>query len=157
MGKEVERKKVEKGSRERENVIPDRASWDASKRVRNRYLLASISRGLISSITESRPTGLSELVCTVYEERDEKNTVAQCTICTRSCWNVSPFLYAMEIAGLSDRRILRRWRVTLVLIDHYATQSAQQAINNSLLFLQYTNIARCPVWQSLTKLPRLYS
>lgn len=144
------------GRKERENAIPGRASWDASKRIRNWYLLASISRGLISSITEFRPTGteLSVLVRATHKGRNEKKC-RDSMYHMRSWWNVSP----------SHARWKSRDWVTggSYVVDEWhwfwsitTTQSTQQAINNSSLFQRY-EYRSLPLPGVLWELPRLYS
>lgn len=132
------------GPRGRRRAIPGRASWNASERVQtSRYWSASISRGLISSITEFELG--TYCTCSRHmrvrrsrerERENEKKYVV--TQCHHMCAPGEMFRRpdSMDTAKLSDGRILRRWRVTLVLIDHYAARSTQQAINNSSLFLR---------------------
>lgn len=149
----MERKKgVEwkEGTRER---VPDRASWDALKRIRNWYLLASISRGLISSITEFRPTGteLSIRVRTPHiKGGTEKNAVIQCTICVRSWWNVRRPMRDgnREIEWQADPMSLTN-DTGLVVVDRSLPHNRR---NRQLIihhFSRDTNIARCPTQRSL--------
>lgn len=120
--------------------------------------LASISCGLISSITESRLAGpgLSILVramCVRVRDRKKKKgkKTRDPVHHMRAPSEMLRRSGAMEIAKLSDGRILRRWR--WLTSDTGFDRSlcrvwlAQQAINNSSLFLQI-RISLCPAFFS---------
>lgn len=92
--------------------------------------LASISCGLISSITESRLAGpgLSILVramCVKVRDRKKKGKkkpVTQCTICAHlvKCFVALVRWKSQNWATGGSYAADAGWRVTLVLIDHYA-------------------------------------
>lgn len=163
-GKEEGKWKDQPREREKErrkDAIPGHASRNASKHIRtSRYWLASISCELISSITESRLAGpgLSILVRAMCEsgiKKKEKKPVAQCTICAHLVKCFIALEIAMEIAKLNDGRILRCWRVTLVLIDHYAAYDWR---NRQLIIHRFSyRYGYRSVQHFLTELPRLCS